>query len=110
MGRQKSSAAPSLHNENQEGLSHLETAPFRIPKFDCYLATGSITAANIFARTYAGIHPANLIPLLQRIAGAAVVGEPAIDLVHPAGLAANIELIQIRNSFDIGTVVNRRPT
>ena len=42
----------------------------------------------------AGIDPADHIPRLHRVAGAAVVGIPVVDTVHPAGAAAHVEFIQ----------------
>lgn len=41
------------------------------------------------------VDPADYIAVFYLIAGTAVVGEPAVDLVHPAGLIAYIKLIEI---------------
>lgn len=43
----------------------------------------------------AGVDPADHVAVFYLIAGTAVVGEPAVDLVHPSGLIAYIKLIEI---------------
>ena len=67
-----------------------------------------VAAAYIIPQV-AGIHPADHVAVLHLVPGAAVVGEPVVDLVHPAGAVADVELIQVVDPLDIGGVVHRRP-
>ena len=65
------------------------------------------TAAEIIAKV-TGIAPLHDVAVLHLVAGAAVVGIPAVDGIHPAGELPYIELVQIVNTLDIGTVIHRR--
>jgi len=67
----------------------------------------SHTTAEIFSQI-AGIAPLHHIAVLQLVAGAAVVRKPSVDGIHPAGELPYIELVQIVNTLDIGTVIHRR--
>ena len=49
-------------------------------------------AAQIVAKV-TGIAPLDYIAVLHLIAGAAVVGIPAVDVIHPAGEASHVELV-----------------
>ena len=103
-----------LYEELHKGIAQLtQTQQRRLALYYFHGLTYEQIAAAEGCRYQAvrdSVHPANFVPLLQRIAGTAVVGEPAIDLIHPSGLTADIEFIQIRNSLDVGAVVNGCPT
>ena len=64
------------------------------PKRHLYFSFVPVIAANVFAEV-TGIDPLDHIAILELIAAASVIGEPAIDLIHPAGEVAYIELIEI---------------
>ena len=67
----------------------------------------SHTTAEIFSQI-AGIAPLHHIAVIQLVAGAAVVRKPSVDGIHSAGELPYIELVQIVNTLDIGTVIHRR--
>ena len=50
----------------------------------CLLKLQSPVAPYICPEAFAGVFPDHYVPFLEHIAGAAVVGEPVVDLVHPA--------------------------
>ena len=50
------------------------------------------TAAEIIAKV-TGIAPLHDVAVLHLVAGAAVVGIPAVDVIHPAGEASHVELV-----------------
>ena len=50
----------------------------------CLLNLQSPVASYICPEAFAGVFPDYDVPFLEHITGAAVVGEPVVDLVHPA--------------------------
>lgn len=66
------------------------------------------TAAEIIAKI-AGIAPLHDVAVLHLVAGATVVGIPAVDVVHPAGQTAHVELIEVIDPLYIGAVIYRSP-
>ena len=56
-----------------------------------------------------GITPLHHIAVLQLVTGATVVGIPAVDVIHPAGEASHVELIEVVDTFHICAVVHGRP-
>ena len=66
-------------------------------------------AAYVGAQTLAGITPNDGVAVFERVAGAAVVGEPAVNLIHPTGLVAAIELIKVIDALHILAIVHGRP-
>ena len=56
-----------------------------------------------------GIAPLHDVAVLHLVAGAAVVGIPAVDVVHPAGQTAHVELIEVIDPLYIGAVIYRSP-
>lgn len=75
---------------------------------DVASASGGVASAYIIAQI-AGVNPVHHIAVLQGIAGTAVVGEPAVDVVHPAGQTAHVELIEVIDPLYIGAVIYRSP-
>src|SRR5574344_1691083 len=70
--------------------------------------SGGIAATDIIAQI-TGIAPLDYIAAFQLVAGAAVVGLPVVDTVHPDGEIAAVELVQVVDALDVGAVVDRRP-
>ena len=68
----------------------------------------SHTTAEIIAKV-TGIAPLHDVAVLHLVAGAAVVGKPAVDAIHPAGQAAHVKLVQVVDSLHVGAVVHRCP-
>ena len=64
----------------------------------------SISSANILAKV-TGIDPADHVSITECVSTAAIVGEPFIDLVHPAAEFSNIKLIKVVDALNIGAVV-----
>ena len=56
-----------------------------------------------------GIAPLHDVAVLHLVAGAAVVGIPAVDVVHPAGQTAHVELIEVVDTLYIRAVVHGCP-
>ena len=50
----------------------------------------------------AGVDPVNLISVREFILAAAIVGEPAVDIVHPAGQLTAVELVKLVDSLHVG--------
>ena len=57
--------------------------------------------AYVRAVAVAGVAPDDILPILQLVGGAAVVGEPLVHLVHPAGFRPHVKLIQVVDALDI---------
>lgn len=68
----------------------------------------SHTTAEIIAKV-TGIAPLHDVAVLHLVAGAAVVGIPSVDVVHPAGQTAHVELIEVIDPLYIGAVIYRSP-
>ena len=68
----------------------------------------SHTAAEIIAKV-TGIAPLHDVAVLHLVAGATVVGIPAVDVVHPAGQTAHVELIEVVDTLYIRAVVHGCP-
>ena len=64
---------------------------------------------HIRPQTVAGVAPDDILTVLQLVGGAAVVGEPFIHLVHPAGFRSHVKFIQVVDALDIVAVVHGRP-
>ena len=73
----------------------------------CYRLS-SHTTAEILPKV-AGIAPLHHVAVFQLIAGAAVVGIPAVDIVHPTGETTHVKLVEVVDPLYIGTVIYRSP-
>ena len=56
-----------------------------------------------------GVAPLHHVAVLQLVTGATVVGTPAVDVVHPTGQTAHVELIEVVDTLYIRAVVHGCP-
>ena len=66
------------------------------------------SAAQVISQV-TGVAPLHHVAVLQLVTGATVVGIPAVDVVHPAGQTAHVELIEVIDPFYIRTVIHGCP-
>ena len=71
-------------------------------------STHPLVRADVRTQSLTGVAPDNHVTVPEIIGGTAVIREPAVDLVHPAGEVADVKLIEVMDALDVGGIVDRR--